>query len=394
MKCNQSRLGFELESPCSFPYDDNDYTTGTSLKAVYGQTHRVQNPLHSADGQRLFTDKVSILNRWSEHFQSFFSADRVVQDPAVLCIPLQLFKAELDELPSVKEIGKVIEQLRRAKAAGVDGIPLELRKERGPALHSTLHELLVCCWEQGRLPSDLHDAVIVILYKNKGEKPDCSNYRGITLLSIAGKILARELLNRLVPTIAEDHLPETQCGFRANRGTTDMVFILRQLREQRSVCSICGPGQSIWYSEQKGTVDDHGAPCLPSKFLSMVIQLHKDQCGQYRLNSDLSGFFPIVNGVMFCHRLCSVSFSVWCLNRTLTITVLYTSAIVLTAVCLPSQKHFNSCSVTYFSLTSPPSLPTPKEPCNSKLPALQRLSNTSDMRSTWRRLVSIFLFFK
>ena len=122
------------------------------------------------------------------------------------------------------------EQLKNGNAAGVDGIPPEVWKEEISKLHSKLHEILFC-WEQGKLPCDLCDAIIITL--NKGEKSDCSNYRGITLLSIAGKILARLLLNRLVPTIAEDHLPETQCGFRANRGTTDIVFILRQLQEKR-----------------------------------------------------------------------------------------------------------------------------------------------------------------
>ena len=47
------------------------------------------------------------------------------------------------------------------------------------------------------------------------------------LFSIAGKVLARLLLNKLVPSIAEDHLTESQWGFRANRSTTDMVFALR-----------------------------------------------------------------------------------------------------------------------------------------------------------------------
>ena len=132
----------------------------------------------------------------------------------------------------MKEITKAIEQLRSGKAAGVDGIPPELWKEGGPALHSKLHEPLVCCWDQGKLLSDLRDAVIVTLHENKGEKSDCSNYRGITLLSITGKILAHVLLNRLVPTITEDHLLETQCRFRANRGTTDMVFVLWELQEK------------------------------------------------------------------------------------------------------------------------------------------------------------------
>ena len=79
------------------------------------------------------------------------------------------------------------------------------------------------------MPQDLRDAVIVSLYKNKGVKPDCSNYRGITLLSVAGKILAR-VLDKLIPTIAEENLSESQCGFRENRGTTDMIFVLHQLQ--------------------------------------------------------------------------------------------------------------------------------------------------------------------
>ena len=80
-----------------------------ALKAVYISTHRVQSPLCSEDGQILLADKASILSRLSVHFQFLFSADRVVQDPAVLRIPQQPFKAELDKLPSVKEITKVIE---------------------------------------------------------------------------------------------------------------------------------------------------------------------------------------------------------------------------------------------------------------------------------------------
>ena len=163
---------------------------------MYGPTHQVQSPLCSADGQVLFTDKASILSCWSEHFQSLFSADHVVQDPPLLYISQQPFKAEL---PSTKEITKVLEHLRRGKAAGVDKIPPEPWKEGGPALHSKLHEFFVCCWEQGKLPSDPCDAIIVTLYKNKGKKSDCSNYREITLISIIGKILACVLLTNWYP---------------------------------------------------------------------------------------------------------------------------------------------------------------------------------------------------
>ena len=43
-----------------------------------------------------------------------------------------------------------------------------------------LQDLFTNCWEKGTLLQDLKDAVIVSLYKNKREKSDCSNYRGMT----------------------------------------------------------------------------------------------------------------------------------------------------------------------------------------------------------------------
>uniref|UniRef100_K7EZ64 Reverse transcriptase domain-containing protein n=1 Tax=Pelodiscus sinensis TaxID=13735 RepID=K7EZ64_PELSI len=203
-----------------------------ALKAVYGPSYQILSLLRSADGKKLLTEKDSILNHWSEHFYTLFNASRSVQEPAIDRIPQQPVKTELDVAPTLQETEEAIEQLKSGKAAGVDGIPPEVWKNGGPALYTKLHEFFVCCWEQGKLPHDLKDAVIITLYKNKREKSDCSNYRGITLLSIAGKILARVLLNRLVPAIAEDHLPDTQCGCRANRGTTDMVFVLRQIQEK------------------------------------------------------------------------------------------------------------------------------------------------------------------
>jgi len=67
-----------------------------ALKAVYGPAQQIQSPLHSADRFALLTDKMSILSRWSDHFQTLFSADRVVQDSAILSIPQLPVKVELD----------------------------------------------------------------------------------------------------------------------------------------------------------------------------------------------------------------------------------------------------------------------------------------------------------
>jgi hypothetical protein len=81
------------------------------------------------------------------------------------------------------------------------------------------------------LPQQWKESIIVQIYK-KGDKTDCNNYRGISLLSTAYKILSNILLVRLTPYINEvigDH----QCGFRRNRSTMDQIFYIRQILEKK-----------------------------------------------------------------------------------------------------------------------------------------------------------------
>ena len=60
-----------------------------------------------------------------------------------------------------------------------------------------LTELFHCMWRKEAIPQEFKDASIIHLYKRKGNPQVCDNHRGISLLSIAGKILAKILLNRL-----------------------------------------------------------------------------------------------------------------------------------------------------------------------------------------------------
>jgi hypothetical protein len=104
-------------------------------------------------------------------------------------------------------------------------------KHGGTLTTSHLHGLFVSIWQQGEVPQELKDALIVHLFKNKGDRRNCDNHRGISLLLIAGKILANVVINRLTHCIIENITPESQCGFRPSRGTADMLSeVLHQPR--------------------------------------------------------------------------------------------------------------------------------------------------------------------
>ena len=107
----------------------------------------------------------------------------------------------------------------------------DLIKHCKTKLRLPLHEVLCQCWQEGAVPQDMRDSKIITIYKNKGERNDCNNYRGISLRSIVGQVFARVILIRL-QKLEERIYPESQCGFRAERSTIDMVFSLRQLQEK------------------------------------------------------------------------------------------------------------------------------------------------------------------
>lgn len=201
-----------------------------SLKEVYGPRGSSAEPVKSIDGSVLITEKGKIMERWKEHFERLLNPDSSAEDDAG-DIPQMPVRNHMDKLPTMEELNLAIKQTKLGKAAGQDGIPAEVWRYGGITMRAQLLQLFCNIWSSGELPQDFKDAIIITIYKRKGDRTDCGNHRGISLLSIAGKILAKILQCRL-QALAEDILPESQCGFRANRSTQDMIFTLRQLQEK------------------------------------------------------------------------------------------------------------------------------------------------------------------
>ena len=78
---------------------------------------------------------------------------------------------------------------------------------------------------------DWTHAVLIRLYKNKGDKRICDNYRGISLLVVAGKVFARIILTR-IQDMLNRQLLEEQAGFRPGRSTIDQIFTLKKVMER------------------------------------------------------------------------------------------------------------------------------------------------------------------
>ena len=72
---------------------------------------------------------------------------------------------------------------------------------------------------------------IVPIYKGKGDRSECKNYRGISLMSIPGKVYGRILIEK-VCSLTERLIGEDQCRFRSGRGCVDQMFVMKQMSEK------------------------------------------------------------------------------------------------------------------------------------------------------------------
>jgi len=93
----------------------------------------------------------------------------------------------------------------------IDQIPAELIKAGGRAIRCAIHKLTISIWNKEELPEEWKESIIVPIHK-KGDKADCNNYRGISILPTTYKILSNILLSRLIP-YAEEVIGDHQCGF-------------------------------------------------------------------------------------------------------------------------------------------------------------------------------------
>ncbi|XP_045449679.1 uncharacterized protein LOC123658286 [Melitaea cinxia] len=271
----------------------------SGIRTALGPVIKKTAPLKEADGT-IISDSLRQMSRWVEYYTGLYSQPVDVQREAVHNMPKLATWEELDDPPTVEELLKAVKQLKCGKSPGSDGTHAEIIRLK--CILPVLHNLLWKCWEKGYIPQDMRDANIITLYKGKGDRGDCNCYRGISLLSIVGKLFGRVVLGR-IQKLANRVYPESQCGFRAQRSAIDMVFTLRQLQEKSREQNIPLFVAFVDLNKAFDTVSRDGlyngleSIGCPSKLLSLTKCFHKDMKGSVIFNGNTSGPFEMRRGV-------------------------------------------------------------------------------------------------
>ena len=119
--------------------------------------------------------------------------------------------------------------MKAGKAPGPSGIVVEMIRAASDMGASMIRDLTVAIIRDGKVPSDWEQSFIVCLYKGRGDALERGNYRGLKLTEQVMKILER-IVDGLIRQLVS--IDDSQFGFVPGRGTTDTIFVVRQLQEK------------------------------------------------------------------------------------------------------------------------------------------------------------------
>ena len=228
---------------------------------------------------RLTQGPEEVRARWHQHFVKILNIPYAFNDEVIDTLPVLPPHLDLDMPPTEEKSMRALTKLKMRKAGRKSGVLPELIFHGGVDLWDRMLEVMQKVWEEGKVVRDWQDAVVVPIPK-KGDLKQCDHWRGISLLDVVGKVLGRIVQERL-QVIAENILPESQSGFRKERGCADMIFVTRQLVEKarehgeslyvlfvdlrKAYDSV--PRQSLWKVLEKYGV--------PEKMLNIVKSFHE-----------------------------------------------------------------------------------------------------------------------
>jgi hypothetical protein len=129
------------------------------------------------DKGHLIADSHSIIVRWKNYFSQILNVHGVIE---VRQAEIHIAEPLVPE-PSALEMELIIEKLKSHKSPGIDQIPAKLSKAGVRTIRCAILKLIIAIWNKKELPEEWKESIIVHIHK-KGDKTDCNNYRGISLL--------------------------------------------------------------------------------------------------------------------------------------------------------------------------------------------------------------------
>lgn len=271
-------------------------------KQLANKKTKCQKPIRNKEGNMLVGEEEQLI-RWREHFQEVLNQhSNEIEHPPPEAVAAEAPDGNISEsAPTKAEIIKAIKVLKTGKSSGIDNLPPEVFKFTPGLTAEILHPLFQQIWEKEQSPKEWKKGLLVKLPK-KGDLTECKNWRGITLLPIASKILTRVILNR-IKDVVDQKLRREQAGFRKDCSCVDLINTLRIILEQSTefktplylaFIDFEKAFDSIHRSAIWKIMSEYG---IPEKIIRIIRETYDDYECQVVHQNKLTDPFPVKTGV-------------------------------------------------------------------------------------------------
>jgi len=254
---------------------------------------------------KLLIEEDQILQRWKEHFEEVLNVESQ-NNSEDLEEEIDLSNIEVIEEISTgpfteEEVKKAMCKLKNNKAAGVDNITGEMLKAGDEISSKKMLHMFENVRRNVKMPDDWKKAMIAKIPK-KGDLTKCDNSRGISLLSIPGKVFCRVIMERIRKGV-EEKLRGEQAAYRKGHGTAEQIFILRNIVEQSiewqaplyiNFIDFRKAFDSIVREKLWNILKSYG---IPELFVDIIKEMYKGSMSCVINNRQTSEWFPVRTGV-------------------------------------------------------------------------------------------------
>jgi len=126
----------------------------------------------------------------------------------------------------IDEVAAALKKMRRHKAPSLSGLVAEVIQATVDIGTQRIFDSCNGIVKEGCIPEDWKSSVVLPIYKEKGDPMECGSYGRIKLLEHDMKVVIEHRIRQQID------IDDMQFGFVKGKGTTNAIFILRQMQEK------------------------------------------------------------------------------------------------------------------------------------------------------------------
>lgn len=297
----RSRLNYTTED-----MDNIDFFKNHEVKN--GEKRAIQTLIDAKDNTKI-NDKEEITNYITEFYSDLYTSQNINEQKINQYLNTTNLNQlncdeqhQLEDFINEEECKKALEQFHNNKTPGIDGLSKEFYATFWDIMGADLTEIINNIYLTKKLPETMGNAIINLIYKNKGDHRELKNWRPISLLCVDYKIISKVITNR-ISIFINKLININQTGAGKDKTILNNLYNIQSILDYMNQKNING---AVFSFDQEKAFDriEHNYIFkllekynMPTFIIQWIKIFYKNITSQIQINGLLSPKIPITRSI-------------------------------------------------------------------------------------------------